>query len=249
MNYAQAIKTRNERTSAQQTDVHIKKNVIQATSSNHNGQVKPTTDDIRTTEDQGQMEADVRGARRRRESEDENSDNVCSRDKRVKIKMTELAINPNVVAEAVCISPKSGNLFTANVIIKKNQHDYTIDSLDLTSETNPEIRSEARKMYYEFGGKVKQRSKNKEMRKDHRRQIGKSVLLTDLGVDHDNTETRIKNLAIQNSIHQELMNDRGHTLNHERQQIGKEHGRVTIKNGSLYQRIRQSLQIIQIQNY
>ena len=45
---------------------------------------------------------------------------------------------------------------------------------------------------------------NKEMRKDNRCQTGKSVLLTDLEVDHDNTETRIKNLAIQNSFHQDL---------------------------------------------
>ena len=36
--------------------------------------MKPTTDDIRT-EDQGEVESDVKGARRRRESEDENSDN------------------------------------------------------------------------------------------------------------------------------------------------------------------------------
>ena len=35
MNYAQALRTRNERTSTQQTAVHIKKSVIQATSSNH----------------------------------------------------------------------------------------------------------------------------------------------------------------------------------------------------------------------
>ena len=153
--YAQALKTTNEPTFAQQTAVHITKNVIQATSSND--PVKQTTDDIRTTEDRGEMEADVKGARRRRESEDENSDDECSRDKRVKIQMNELAINTNVVAEAVCISPKSGNLFTANVIINKNQHDSTIDSLDLMGETNPAIRSEARKMYDEFGGKVKQR--------------------------------------------------------------------------------------------
>ena len=53
-------------------------------SSNHNDQVKPSTDDIGTTEDQGEMEADVKCARRRRESEDENSDNECTRDKRVK---------------------------------------------------------------------------------------------------------------------------------------------------------------------
>ena len=67
------------------------------------------------------------------------------------------------------------------------------------------------------------------MKKDHQRQTGKRVLLIDLVVDHDNTETRIKNLAIQNSIHQELENDRGHTLDHERQRIDREHGRVTIK--------------------
>ena len=71
------------------------------------------------------------------------------------------------------------------------------------------------------------------MKKDHRRRTGKSVLLIDLVVDHDNTETRIKNLTIQNSFHQELENDRGHTLDHERQQIDKEHGRVTIKKQTI----------------
>ena len=84
-----------------------------------------------------------------------------------------------------------------------------------------QLEAKQEKCTISLAGKWKREEKNKEMGKDHRCQTGKSVLLTDLVVDHDKTETRIKNLAMQNSIHKDLENDRGHIIDHERQQIDK----------------------------
>ena len=50
----------------------------------------------------------------------------------------------SVYTDAVCISPKSGTLFTTPVVINR-EHSCGPD--DLTSENNPGVRSEAAKIF------------------------------------------------------------------------------------------------------
>ena len=69
------------------------------------------------------------------------------------IKMTGLAINPNVVAEAVCIFPKSGNLFTANVIVNKNQHIPQLIHWTLRVKQTLQLEVKQEKCTMSLGGK------------------------------------------------------------------------------------------------
>ena len=52
-----------------------------------------------------------------------------------------------VYTDAVCVSPRSGTLFTTLVLI---DNEHSCDSGDLTSENNPGIRSDAAKMFNSY---------------------------------------------------------------------------------------------------
>lgn len=147
MNYARATKDKNKQT-ANNSTIENTSNAEQRTenddSSTSGG--SPTSGNMEV--DEGEDKGDQGGLRRKREEDDAVTPDADNRKKA----MVDIAPSPDqMVTEAVCVSPISGSLFTAEVIIDTpNQDDPPLDPDDLTSESNPIIRSEAKQLFNEY---------------------------------------------------------------------------------------------------
>ena len=81
------------------------------------------------------------------EMEDESENNKCKRS--ISTEKNSKSDNKKCLAEAVCVHPDTGKLFTAPVEFY-NPTDSKLSEIDITSENNPTVRKQAQNIYDQY---------------------------------------------------------------------------------------------------